>query len=415
MHSRIQPDKGIKLFGASSQFAVADIPTLGIILDGLADKLGNLIQDAENAGEVLLSSAGAQIAAAIEYAKTAYLDALNTTIDKISNLEKQTIDDLTTEIGYVEHHVIDQLRLIVDRGSIALNTIPFSNHFPQLGWYTPSYVAPDADSMLVEFDGNFFDAAREGYDPTLVVGGQTFTPASKTTLKLGFKVPVSLLKPKPDDIVYVEMDLSVPYRKAILGIIYKREVAKFSGMITLLPSKAGSIVFDTDHLENRRFTQANHSGEFRQESTDDDIPDPIGSGRVSSSPATPGWFINPADVHLQVNWAEGDWNDFGNRSNATTAAWSIATHHHRIGTSGKIHFALVWTEYQDRQVHVPGEEKSDLAWGSSKMFQVPSGGTWTAHYTDFRGKTYDIGSAGFENPYLTVSTSGSSVMIVTVP
>jgi hypothetical protein len=75
--------------------------------------------------------------------------------------------------------------------------------------------------------------------------------------------------------------------------------------------------------------------------------------RVSQAPVTPGWFLSPSDVRLVVNWAEGDWTDFGDRSNATTAAWSIGTRHHRFGTSGKVHFVLAWTEYRDRPVHCP--------------------------------------------------------------
>lgn len=405
-----------QFYAAADQFDITTVPTLGFLFDDLFSKIGNLIQAAENAGEVLLSSAGAQIAAAIQYAKTAYLDVLDTTLDKLTNEQKSIIDDLTTEIGYVEHHVIDQLNQIVDRGSMVINALPLSSHFPQLGWYSPSYVAPGSSTVLVEFTGNFFDASRDGYAATLALGEHTFTAASATTLKLGFAVPMSLFNARPDDLTFVTLDLSVPYRQSILGgIFHSREVAHFSAMLTVLPPKAGTIVFDTDHLETRRYTEPNQSGEFRQESTDDDIPDPIGSGRVSQAPATPGWFLNPSDVRLVVNWAEGDWTDFGNRSNVTTAAWSIATRHHGFGTSGKVHFVLAWTEYQDRSVHVPAEQRADLAWGSSRMFTVPGGGTWSAKYTDFRGKTYDIGSAGFENPFIKVNTSGNTVMIVTVP
>jgi hypothetical protein len=404
------------MYAAATQFDVATVATLGFVLDGLFSKIGGLIQAAENAGEVLLSSAGAQIATAIQYAKTAYLDVLDTTIDKLTNAQKSVIDDLTTEVGYVEHHVIEQLKQIVDRGSMVINALPLSNHFPQVGWYSPSYVAPSSTTVLVEFSGNFFDASRQGYAPTVSIGGHTFTPVSSTTLKLGFAVPVAVFNASANDLTFASLDLSVPYRKSeIGGIFHSREVAHFSAMLTILPAKAGTIVFDTDHLEMRRFTQPNRSGEFRQESTNDDIPDPIGSGRVSQSAATPGWLLNPADVHLIVNWAEGDWKDFGNRSNVTTAAWSIATVHHSFGTSGKVHFVLAWTEYQDRPVHVPAEQSADLAWGSSRTFTVPPGGTWTAKYTDFRGKTFDIGSAAFQNPFVKVTTSGNTVIIVTVP
>ncbi len=405
-----------QMYAAAAQFDVATVATLGIVLDDLFSKIGNLIQAAENAGEVLLSSAGAQIATAIQYAKTAYLDVLDTTVDKLTAVQKSVIDDLTTEIGYVEHNIIDQVKQIADRGSMIINALPLSNHFPQVGWCSPSYVAPSSTTVLVEFSGNFFDASRQGYVPTLAIGGHTFTPVSSTTLKLGFSVPMAVFNASANDLTFASLDLSVPYRKSeIGGIFHSREVAHFSAMLTILPPKAGTIVFDTDHLEMRRFTQPNRSGEFRQESTNDDIPDPIGSGRVSLAPASPGWFLNPADVHIIVNWAEGDWKDFGNRSNVTTAAWSIATVHHGFGTSGKVHFVLAWTEYQDRPVHVPAEQVADLAWGSSRTFTVPPGGTWTAKYTDFRGKTFDIGSAAFQNPFVKVATSGNTVNIVTVP
>src|SRR5580692_10909120 len=103
-------------FRAADQFALDSVPILGTILDDLADKIGNLIQDLENAGEVLLASAGAQVATAIEYAKTAYIDALDTTIDKLTDVEQSVINDLTTEIAYIQNGVIAQVQQIITRG-----------------------------------------------------------------------------------------------------------------------------------------------------------------------------------------------------------------------------------------------------------------------------------------------------------
>jgi hypothetical protein len=390
--------------------------TFGTVISQLSDKLGNLISDAENAGEVLLSSAGAQVATAIEYAKVSYADALNLTLDKLNAAQKSFIDDITTEIGYIQNKVIAQLQLIVQRGSMAINALPLSNTFPQMGWYSPSYIAPSDANVTVQFNGNFFDSARDGFAPTLAVAGHTFTATTNSTLQLAFSIPLNIVPPQPNDLTPIEMTLSVPYRKAeLFGVLHSRQVATFNAKVTLLPPHAGTIEFDTDHLQSQRFIQPNQGAEHIQESTDDDIPDPIGSGKQWDDPVTPGWFINPAQVTIQYTHTEGDWNDFGNRSNVTDAAWSIATHHHRIGSSGKVHFILHWSEYQDRQVHVPAQQQQTLEWSSSRAFTVPDGGTWTAKYTDFRGKTYDIGSAAFTNPYVAISTSGSSVMITTIP
>jgi hypothetical protein len=332
---------------AAAQFDVTNVATLGYVPDDLFSKIGNLIQAAENAGELLLSSA-ARRSRRPSSTPDRIPRRARPTVDQLTAVQESVIDDLSTKIGYVEHNIIDQVKQIADRSSMIINALPLSNHFPQVGWYSPSYVAPSSTTVLVEFSGNLFDASRQGYMPTLAIGGYTFTPVSSTTLQLGFSVPTAVFNASSNDLTFASLDLSVPYRKSEIGGIFdSREVAHFSAMLTILPPKAGTIVFDTDHLEMRHFTH--RSGEFRQESTNDDVPDPIGSGRVSLAPATPGWLLNPGDVHLIVNWAEGDWKDFGNRSNVTTAAWSIATVHHGIGTSGKVHFVLAWTECRTGQ------------------------------------------------------------------
>jgi hypothetical protein len=139
--------------------------------------------------------------------------------------------------------------------------------------------------VTFQFNGNFFDSARSGYTPTLAVGGHTFTPTTNSTLQLSFSVPINVVSAKPNDLTPITMVLSVPYRKAeVLGLVHSRQVATFNAQATLLPTNVGSIEFDTDHMQSQRFTQPNQSGEFKQESTNDDIPDPINSGRVSSAP-----------------------------------------------------------------------------------------------------------------------------------
>ena len=172
-------------------------------------------------------------------------------------------------------------------------------------------------------------------------------------------------------------------------------------------------------IRAQKFTQPNQSGEFRYDAVDDDIPDPLADGKAAIAPATPGWFIQPSDVSFCVTWAVGDWADCGNRSNPTNAIWNVkAVHHHgwpAPGTSGQVHFVLKWTEYQYRSVDIPAEQVSKLEWGASRIFEVPAAGTWTAKYVDFRGKSFDIGSAAFTNPYIQVITSGNSVIIATVP
>jgi hypothetical protein len=364
---------------------------------------------------VLEIGAGGQIAAAIEYAKTAYADALGLTIDRLNAQQTKAIHDLSTQVSFLEHHATQELEKIANRGALAGLALPMSNTFPQLGWFTPTYTVAGGDNVRIEMFGNFFDAGRTNYRPSIQIAGKTYEPTENGTLKLTFTVPASVLQAAPDKLVFVAGVLTVPYREHFAIVIPQKKKAEFRFQVTVLPKNAGKIVFTTDRTEIRRQTKQNHSPPFKQESTHDDIPDPIGSGKVWSSQASPGWYVDPTSVHLKVAWAEGDWHDFGNRSNIANAAWSIATVHHGLGTSGKVHFELNWTEYRHEPIHVPAMTAANLEWGSSRSFTVPSGGSWTAKYTQFDGKEFDVNSPAFKNAYVRVHTSGDNVTIVTVP
>ena len=208
-------------------------------------------------------------------------------------------------------------------------------------------------------------------------------------------MPVSILNPLQNSISYVAANLTVPYRHKALGVIPQRKLAQFGAALILLPPQAGSIVFDTDVTVQHTSTQPQRSREFIQDVADDDIPDPIGSGLVSMASVTPGWFLKPAEVQRHFNFAAGDYIDFGNRSNPTTAAWAFGCRHHgglHVGVgSGQVHFYLTWTEYKDDFIHVKKEESQPLKWGSSVKFDVPEHGKWlSATYIDFRGNPNPI-------------------------
>jgi hypothetical protein len=192
-------------------------------------------------------------------------------------------------------------------------------------------------------------------------------------------------------------------------------LAIFDFEVIGLPKASGSIVFSTTHREMKTIRQANQSGEFGQSSDKDDIPDPRGDGKVSMAYPTAGWFVDPKSVTAQMTHTEGDWEDHKNRSTTAGAAWSFVTVHHGIGESGKIRFILHWTEYQDQLVDVTNQDQADLNWGESKIFAAPSGGSWSAKYIQFNGRSFDIGSSGFQNPFLKVQTSENNVTFVTPP
>jgi hypothetical protein len=203
----------IIVFAISWSHAKADVAgalTFGVFLNQLTEKVGGLIDKAANDGEVLEMGAGAQINNAIAQAKKAYADSLDITTDRLTGQQKKIFDDLTTEVDYLNDHVVSQLQKIVDQGSTVANELPWSKTFPQLTRFSPSYIMPiREDDLPVELHGNFFDAARNGFTPYLIIGGVTNNgPAVSTTMDLRFTFPYgafhkSLYVPSSNSLTHV--------------------------------------------------------------------------------------------------------------------------------------------------------------------------------------------------------------------
>ena len=194
--------------------------TFGVVLDQLASKLGGLIEKAANAGEVIEAGAGGQIAIAIANAKTAYVDSLNITVDHLNAELTKVLNDLSTEVGYVEQHALAELKKIADQGELTVNAFPLSKTFPQVSRSYPTYTAVLGESIDIEVYGNFFDAARVGYTPTLQIGDKSFQPSVNTVLRVVFNVDSKTLKRASNALTYVNMLLTVPYREQVAWLFH---------------------------------------------------------------------------------------------------------------------------------------------------------------------------------------------------
>ncbi len=383
---------------------------LGVVLDHLASKLGGLVNTARDAGLALEVGAGGQLMTAIAAAKTAYADSLDVTTDRLTSQQKKVMDDLTTEIGYIEEHVLDKLQRVVHDGAAAINVLPLSKTFPQVTRYSPSLLAPTTSNALLRLDGNFFDAARDGYAPTLLVHGKEYLPVARTTAYATFSVPEAELR-FGASLQLLQAKLRVPYRERFLLVFHRKQLAEFDVLLATLPPSSGTITFRTTKnvpgIERQVREGVPH--QLVQESTDDDIPEPIANGRQVCVPATPGWTIEPDSVQMIVDWSEGDWSNFGNSSNIANACFNVATRHHRFGTSGKVHWHYRYTERRDIQVPENTATSEQISWNTTRVYRIPNGGSWTATWTQFDGKVFDIAGPSFPNPYLRVTTAGDTV------
>ncbi len=387
----------------------------GVALDRLTDRLGDLIRQAENSGNIVVTQAGGQVALAIQNAKAAYQSELDLTVDRLNSQQKSLLDDLTSKINAIEQQSVRDMQDIINRGQTAFNIIPLSNTLPQISGYTPIYCAlnsPD-QNVAIEIAGNFYDLSREDYDAVLFYNGKTLNTKIKTTTQLVFEIPLSELYNSENRLTSIPIFVKVPYKTG-WWIFGKQRASMFKLLITTLPKTAGQIHFtaikNVPDIERRN----NESDIFRQESDDDDFKE-----RQHCWPASAGWRIVPNTVHAMILWKQGaegngkDWWWNNNTSTLASACMTLTTIHHTWGTSGKVHFRLLFAEERDILREEKTEADIPLEWGTTKILDFPVGGTWKSTYTDFTGRTSDI-SIPFNSPFLKVLTSGNQVSFTTV-
>jgi len=336
-------------------------------------------------------------------------------MDQLDVAETKLMNDLTTQVNYIEKHIVSEMKTLAENGSQIANTLPCSDTSPQMMRFKPAYVASSPNEVLVTAEGNFFDSSRDGYRPVLWLNGKRHDPVIKTTRQVSYSVAADEF-PHGDGLKYMKAYLKVPFRERCALFFKCKREASFEFLLTSLPKQAGVLEFTVtkavDGIE--RVQREDPQRRHRQESTDDDIPEPIANGRQVCSQATPGWTVEPESVELLVDWSEGDWLNFGNSSNVANACWNIATKHHGIGTSGKIHWHYRYWERRSAQHDEYDKKAEELGWSSSRAFTV-AGGRWTAVWRQFDGKAFDVVGSAFSNPYLQVQTAGSTVSFITVP
>jgi hypothetical protein len=252
-----------------------------------------------------------------------------------------------------------------------------------------------------------------------LIGGQAVQRTGQDNRGLSFEIPATAVHQVADRVTPISATLRVPrYTCSLLHWFNCKQVSEFSIPLVVLPASPGSLVFTTltsrqDYERVHRVYPAN--SEYRQESNDDDIPDPVNDGKQWCVPPDPGYEVEPESVEHVETWGEGDRTWDHNSSNRENACWNLITRHHRIGTSGKSHFKIGF--WERRRVTVPVETPADvqLTWLSSRVLSLPQGSTWKARFVQFDGHTFEFSSADTHTPFLTVIPQPTSVEFVTIP
>jgi hypothetical protein len=446
---------------------------LGVGLQFFADKLNTLINNAGTQGRLIAIEAGQQLWLAIYNAKLAYADERNKTFAQLNQTIQGNIQTLYTALDTLEREGFVKSEEIIRQAQQVANTLPFGNKEPQVRGYSPYFVlatdhaesqrgvsfrtddflkippdqrTPDhraavnlqnigppsgqnpeltsgmytagvqpvrlaEDPVRIEINGNFLDAAKEGYTPTLRLDGESFRPAI-TTQQLVFLIPRAKLKPAPaGGLSYTTFNLVVPYRTG-WWIFKKRKEATFQTLLATLPPIPGELVVDgsvaTTTTDWRTMVYPRNDT-IKQHSNDDDLdlvhcaPSPLG-----------GWITEPSSVRFIDHWHQGqnpdDWRYYFQSANPQ-ACLRVITIKRTFGTSGKVNFQIGANEFWTHEVATPVQDKPVMKWGDSKNYKFKPG-EWKITFTTFDGQKQEFTNAtGPPNRFLRLNVTPTDITI----
>lgn len=270
----------------------------------------------------------------------------------------------------------------------AANSIPFSNKYPQLGSVSPTSVAPGTGALPFTALGNFVDASREGYLPTLQVGsGKPISASTNYRGSLQFLVDVSGF-PHGAGLLYPTITIKIPYRKCTLFFFACKHIAEFDTLVTSLPPSPGSLTYDTDYvttgIERNETTSPNQHLDARNGDQ---------KGVCLHVGPSPGWtYIDPSTVRPINGVASGDQHLDGSCSNDSNAGWiaTVIQHHFPNCCDGYIDFQLDYVQWRNTIVHNPSSIQVPLNWNESLLETFNPTGTWHAVFHQFDGRDIPI-------------------------
>jgi len=397
--------------------------TLGAALKVFGDQVKEIEEKAIGGGLMLEIQAGGQIGVLIQQANVAYQADLDLTYSRLNAAEQQTVNNIASLVNDYTKQIYDQAKDITSRAQQIANTLPLSKTFPQLTSFRPTYAVQDsAGPINIVLNGNFVDVAREGYNATASLNGKVYTESTKTTDLLSFAIPTTDLNKDPNQVTPNPIDVKIPYQETAYWFFTTQKTADFTIPLAVLPKQVGTVTFTTDLAKPGTEQESFTTGEIDQDSVDDDIK--CGGEHadlaIHSVPPDPGWTIIPSSVTWNVLWSQGhqgsgqDWWLDRNCSTPTAACLCVSTEHHRVGTSGKVHFKITYAAERPTIANEHNQQAIALQWGEQKIFDVPVGGTWTAAFDEFDGKHVEF-AAPYSNTFINVTTSGNTVSIETIP
>jgi hypothetical protein len=395
---------------------------LGVVLDGLMDKVQQIIDDGKNAGVALEIEGGRQALLAIGAAKAAYQDSMKMTLEQLDAKSRANIDQLMSQVNAIQARGDVTLAQVTSRLQTIVSLMPLGTHEPKVGSIIPSFIAAPTggQDVTVRVTGSFEFAGTAGFEPILVVGARNVMATMSTSQELTFVVPWSNFRSLVDNykVTFVGGQLIIPWADAPGA----RRQDTYPLMLGLLPVSPGaiSIVQNFTMRENptRHYHGPSYHNGSRKEEGDDDHKDV----RRSDNPDS-GCTIN-RDTVKQIGSGTGD-QSYGLVSVDENVAVSTSTTiHHRFGHSGVNDY---WIEFDEtcpvdvtktETIGVNSGVQIDLHWSDRRAYPVHDGAAYKVIFDSFDGKHLEYGgptngyliNVEFQNKQVVISTQAASLL-----
>jgi hypothetical protein len=400
---------------------------VGAGLKVLGDKINEAVEKAVGGGLILEIQAGGQMSLAIQQAQQALDAQQNKFFNDLTSNEQQSINSLVSATNSFLTETNRDLSAIVSRAQAAVHNLPFSKSFPQAWRFSPSYferTPGNSDVLMIKVDGDFYDLPTSGLDSTLTTSsGKNYKNTEKSSQEISFEIPMTDLAVAQDRPLENKVSVAVPYYDGgFLGWFKHEHEAIFKGLTIAVPQKLVDVQIAITTPVAGTITQNKVSVRQRQGSDDDDIK--CGGEHadlaIHVDNPDPGWTVNPTSVTWQKLGSQGNEGpnqDYWLERNCSTplvACLCVSTEYHRFGTSGKVDFLIVYSEYKSVVTQTPSTTKLQIGWGESRVVTIPIGATWTGTYTAFNGKILQF-AGPFQDPLVSVTQSGNIVTTATAP
>lgn len=415
---RATPAQGLEAFAGIS---------LGVVFNGLADRIDSSIQRAGAVADGVLIRAGSEANAAINNMRVAYADALNQTVDRLDQLGRTQLARIAAVADALERRTSEDMRFLAQMVTQGALILPFSNRFPQVTRWSPEFEVtplsagaapqPQFGPMFdLRIDGVFPQSAGPGLAPTLEVKGNRLSASTNSTQSLVFNVPRTLLTAAANQrVAYSKVTLVVPFteRRGPVGLFgARRREARFNFGIVGLPASPGRVLVRlTKNVTVTDRIAVSTPQDNQQSDRDDKVEVHCGPNEA------PNRIIDPNTVRFVVDRSEGrTWTHrLERRNNPSVCEW-IRTEHHGLGTSDKVWFHFEYKVSVDRQESRTTEVRlDDLVWGDSRLVPLDGASSYVVIFEGFDGSHHEYASQTQGDRFIVVAPDGVGVRISARP